>query len=217
MFSDNQPLPPIESDQTDLDFAVYIGTRHVADTSILKLIERRRDPRVLLWTPAELTQEERDRLMDFAAYRKLISDWQGKETEDAVAVVNWVSNALQSDLAKIVKIVDNSYPGRVDALNNTQMEFRWRRTAAFLTPCGRVLTAAYFPGHKLIRLRIPHGRGGKGHQRHCKAGRMPKGQSPSNIRAARTSASFEIRKKARKGVDVRATPMFRDVTFIDDS
>jgi hypothetical protein len=116
LVSGNQVLPAIESDQTDLDFAVYIGTRHVADASVAKLIDRRKDPRVILWTPAELTQEERDQLIEFAAYRKLISDWQGKETEDAVAVVNWVSNALQSDLAKIVKIVDNSYArGRVDA------------------------------------------------------------------------------------------------------
>ena len=93
MLANNQPLAPIESDQTDLDFAVYIGTRHVADTTIVKLIGQRKDPRVLLWTPAELTQEERDRLIDFAAYRRSFP-WQG-ETEDTVAVIMG-SNALQS-------------------------------------------------------------------------------------------------------------------------
>jgi len=225
MFSDNQPLPPIESDQTDLDFAVYIGTRHVADTSILKLIERRKDPRALLWTPAELTQEERDRLMDFAAYRKLISDWQGKETEDAVAVVNWVSNALQSDLAKIVKIVDNSYArGRVDALNNTQMEFRVAgELAAILTPLvDRVLTAAYvsrdikfdppFVFRKEEGVKVINGI--------VKAGRIPKGAKPNQNISAAQNFGFGLnimKKSAEKELDVSGNTYVEDMwTFVDD-
>jgi len=225
MFSDNQPLPPIESDQTDLDFAVYIGTRHVADTSILNLIERRKDPRVLLWTPTELTQEERDRLMDFAAYRKLISDWQGKETEDAVAVVNWVSNALQSDLAKIVKIVDNSYArGRVDALNNTQMEFRVAgELAAILAPLvDRVLTAAYvsrdikfdppFVFRKEEGVKVINGI--------VKTGRIPKGAKPNQNISAAQNFGFGLnimKKSAEKELDVSGNAYVQDMwTFIDD-
>jgi len=225
MFADNQPLPPIESDQTDFDFAVYIGTRHVADTSILKLIERRKDPRVLLWTPAELTQEERDRLIDFAAYRKLISDWQGKETEDAVAVVNWVSNALQSDLAKIVKIVDNSYArGRVDALNNTQMEFRVAgELAAILTPLvDRVLTAAYvsrdikfdppFVFRKEEGVKVINGI--------VKTGRIPKGAKPNQNISAAQNFGFGLnimKKSAEKELDVSGNTYVQDMwAFIDD-
>jgi hypothetical protein len=225
MFSENQPLPPIESDQTDLDFALYIGTFHVADASVLKLIERRKDPRVLLWTPAELTQEERDRLVDFAAYRKLISDWQGKETEDAVTVVNWVSNALQSDLAKIVKIVDNSYNrGRVDALNNSQMDFRVAgELAAILTPLvDRVLTAAYlsrdikfdsqFEFRKEEGVKVINGI--------VKTGCIPKGAKPNkNINAAQNFGfGLNIMKKsAEKELDVSGNVYVQDMwTFIDD-
>jgi len=225
MFSDNLPLPPIESDQTDLDFAVYIGTRHVADASVLKLIERRKDPRVLLWTPAELTQEERDRLVDFAAYRKLISDWQGKETEDAVAVVNWVSNALQSDLAKIVKIVDNSYSrGRIDALNNTKMAFRVAgELAAILTPLvDRVLTAAYVS--KDIKFDPPFvfrkEEGVKVINGIVKTGRIPKGAKPNQNISAAQNFGFGLnimKKSAEKELDVSSNAYVQDMwTFIDD-
>jgi hypothetical protein len=146
MLAENQPLPPIESDRTDLDFAVYIGTRHTPDSTALTLLERRKDPRVIVWTPAELTQEERDRLVEFAAYRKLVADWQGKDGEDAVATLNWVSSALNDDLARIAKIVDNSYArGRVDALDNTGMKVNMAgELPAILTPlAARVLSSAY--------------------------------------------------------------------------
>jgi hypothetical protein len=72
--AENLPLrPPIESDQTDLDFAVFVGTRPVEQEVVNKLLTTGKDPRVLLWVPGELTHGERERLMDFAAYRKLIA------------------------------------------------------------------------------------------------------------------------------------------------
>ena len=219
------PCHPLDSDQTDLDFAVYIGTRNVADASVLKLIERRKDPRVLLWTPAELTQEERDRLIDFAAYRKLISDWQGKETEDAVGVVNWVSNTLQSELAKIVKIVDNSYArGRIDALNNTQMKFRVAgELAAILTPLvDRVLTAAYVS--KDIKFDPPFvfrkEEGVKVINGIVKTGRIPKGAKPNQNISAAQNFGFGLnimKKSAEKELDVTGNAYVQDMwTFIDD-
>ena len=225
MLADNQSLPPIESDQTDLDFAVYIGTRHVADTTIVKLIGQRKDPRVLLWTPAELTQEERDRLTDFAAYRRLISAWQGKEIEDAVAVINWVSNALQSDLANIAKIVDNSYArGRVDALNNTRMEFRVAgELVAILTPLvDRLLTAAYvsrdikfdppFVFRKEEGVKVINGI--------VKTGRIPKGAKPNQNISAAQNFGFGLnimKKSAEKELDVSSNTYVQDMwAFIDD-
>jgi len=225
MFSENQVLPAIDSDQTDLDFAVYIGTRHVTDASVLELIERRKDTRVILWTPAELTQEERDRLIDFAAYRKLISDWQGKETEDAVAVLNWVSNALQADLAKIVKIVDISYArGRVDALNNTQMDFRVAgELAAILTPLvDRVLTAAYVS--KDIKFDPPFvfrkEEGVKVINGIVKTGRIPKGAKPNQNISAAQNFGFGLnimKKSAEKELDVSGNAYVQDMwIFIDD-
>jgi len=225
MASENQSLPPIDSDQTDLDFAVYVGTRHAAQVAVNKLLDRRKDPRVILWTPAELTQEERDRLVDFAAYRKLVSDWQGKDTEDAVAVINWVANALQTDLARIIKIVDNSYArGRVDALNNTQMDFRVAgELAGILTPLvDRVLTAAYesrdikfeppFEFRKEEGVKVINGI--------VKTGRIPKGAKPNqNISAAQNFGfGLNIMKKgAEKMLDVSDNPYVQDMwSFIDD-
>ncbi|MCF7634650.1 MAG: hypothetical protein LLF82_000114 [Dehalococcoides mccartyi] len=225
IFSESQVLPPIESDQTDLDFSVYISSRPVAESTVEKLIERRKDPRVILWTPAELTQEERDRLIDFAAYRKLVSDWQGKETEDAVTVINWVSNALQSELAKIVKIVDNSYTrGRVDALNNTQMDFRVAgELAAILTPLvDRVLTAAYvsrdikfdppFIFRKEEGVKIINGI--------VKTGYIPKGAKPNQNISAAQNFGFGLnimKKSAEKELDISDNTYAQDMwSFIDD-
>lgn len=122
--SEGTSLPPIDSAETDHDFAVFIGTRPSPQDSVNKIIAGRKDPRMLIWGGGELTHEEHERLLDFAAYRKLISEWQGKDTEDAVTVINWVANALETDMGKIAKIISDSYArGRIDSLNNTQMEF----------------------------------------------------------------------------------------------
>lgn len=146
MASENRMLPAVESDQTGDDFTICVSMYPASEDVIMRLLGWRKDPRVILWTPAELTQEERDRLINFAAYRKLVSDWQGKETEDARAVINWVASALETELGIIQKIVDNSYArGRIDAWGNTNMPFTVAgELSAILTPqVGRILAGAY--------------------------------------------------------------------------
>ena len=141
-----KPFPAVESDATDLDFAVYISDSPAQEEKIVRLLEARKDPRVILWTPDELTTGERDRLIAFAAYRILVEAWQGKETEDAVAVINWVSSSLQAELGTILKIVESSYGrGRIDALNQTMMPFSMAgELSAILAPIvDRVLTGTY--------------------------------------------------------------------------
>jgi len=210
MAADNQPLPPIDSDQSDLDFAVFIGIRPVSQPAVNKLLDRRKDPRVIIWTPGELTQEECDRLIDFAAYRKLLSDWQGKETEDAMAVINWVSNSLQTELAKIIKVIDNSFSrGSVDALNNSQMDFRVAgELATILSPLvDRVLTAAYesrdvkfdppFVFRKEEAVKVINGI--------VKTGLIPKGAKPNQNISAAQNFGFGLnimKKSAEKELDV---------------
>ncbi|MCI0528027.1 MAG: hypothetical protein L0Y56_11380, partial [Nitrospira sp.] len=223
--SEKRPLPGIDSDQTDLDFAVFISTKPISSQTITKLLTHCKDPRVLLWTPGELSSEERERLLDFAAYRKLISDWQGKETEDAVAVINWVANALQTDMGKIAKIVDSSYArGRIDALNNTQLEFHVAgELSSILTPLvDRVLTAAYesrdikfeppFIFRKEEGVKIINGI--------VKIGRIPKGAKPNqNISAAQNFGfGLKIMKKgAEKELDISDNPYVKDMgSFLDD-
>ena len=146
MADDNLMLPAINSDESDNDYLILVSTKPVSDMSVRKLLSQRRDPRIILWSPDALNTEEKDRVLDFTAYRKLVSDWHGKETEDAVAVINWVVNTLQTELAKIMKAVENSYArGQMDALNNSKMKFQVAgELAAILTPIvGRVLPLAY--------------------------------------------------------------------------
>lgn len=144
--SDGLILPAIASPETDLDFAAFVGTKPLDQSIINKILLQRNDPRVIVWTPDDLSQEERDRLFDFAAYRKLVNDNQGKDSEEAIAIINWVAEQLQKEIGRIAKIVDSSYSrGRMDALNNSRMDFHVAgELTGILTPViDRVLRAAY--------------------------------------------------------------------------
>jgi len=144
--SDLMNLPDLATDQTHYDFGAFISTKPVGPELCQKLLTRRTDPRILLWSPDELTAQERDRLIDFAAYRKLVADWQNKETEDALAVISWVNNALKTEMGPIAKIAENSYArGRIDALNNSDMKFRLvGELSSVLSPLvDRVLKSVY--------------------------------------------------------------------------
>jgi hypothetical protein len=147
---EHKQLPMVETDQ-DRDFVVVVASHPAPPEIVEQLLNQRNDPRVLVWTPAELTTEERSRLIDFTAYRKLVSSWEGKDTEDAVAVVNWVANTLQTEIGKIVRIIDSSYGrGRVDSLQHTRLDFHvaGERLAPILEPLvDRVLTSSYVSRH----------------------------------------------------------------------
>lgn len=124
MASEQSHVQSIESEQNDQDFAVWISQKHAAEGSVDKILKMGYEPRNIFWTPGELNQEERERLLDFAAYRELVEFWQGKESEDAVAIINWVSNALETEMGKLEGIVTSCYArGRMDCLNNNYMDF----------------------------------------------------------------------------------------------
>lgn len=222
---DGQSLPAIDSDQTDRDFAAFISTQSVISSQVAKLLDRRKDPRVLFWTPGELRTDERDRLIDFAAYRKLVTDWQGKETEDAVAIINWVANALQSDLGKIYKIVPDSYArGRIDAWDNTQMEFHVAgELKSILTPLiDRMLTTAY--ESREIKFEPPFifrkEEGVKLINGIVKIGEIPKGAKPNQNISAAQNFGFGLRlikKSAEKKLDISDNPYVQAVwDFLDE-
>ncbi len=146
MSANSVALPPIDTEQTDWDFAITISTKPATHEAVTKLLSLRKDPRYILWTPAELSPEERNRLLELAAYRKLVADWQDKETEDAITVISWVTNTLQTEMGKIVHIVDSSYGrGQIDALNNTAMDYPAAgELMSILTPVvERVLNSVY--------------------------------------------------------------------------
>jgi hypothetical protein len=118
-------LPPLRTDETENDFAVYIGIRHVEQIIIDKLCKATNDPRIILWNPDTRNSEETDKVIRFAAYRKLVTTWAGKDNEDAVTVINWVSNNLQTELGNMLKVVQNTYArGRIDTEKNSQIDFR---------------------------------------------------------------------------------------------
>ncbi len=222
---ENQVLPPIDSDQTERDFAVFVGTKPISQDVINGLLKKRNDLRVIFWSPGELAKEEKDRLLDFAAHRKLISDWQGKETEDAVAVVTWVYETLQRDIGTIAKIVDNSYArGRVDALNNSRMQFRVAgELPTIVSPLvDRVLTATY--ESKDIQFDHPFvfkkEEGVKVINGIVKTGQIPKGMKPNQNISAAQNFGFGlkiIKKVAERNLDTSDNPYARDIlTFIED-
>lgn len=139
-------LPPVFSDQEDQDFAVYVASKPVSPKILSDVLTGIKDKRVLLWTPDELNHDEKQRLLDFAAYLKLIKEWGGKDTEDADTVVNWVAKRLKTETGKIVQIIQVSYGrGRFDAVNNSQMPFHAAgERAAIITPLiDRVLSGVY--------------------------------------------------------------------------
>ena len=138
-------LPSINSDQTGLDFAVFVSATPAA-AELDKLIEVKRDGRVLFWSPDELTPSERALLTDFTAYRALVADFSGRDTQEAKEVLEWVQGRLRGEMGSVYRIVPDSYArGRIAALDHSQMAFQAQgELAALLTPLvGQVLDASY--------------------------------------------------------------------------
>lgn len=139
------PLPPINSADTDQDFAVFVSNRPCGD-KVAAIASRIKEQRALYWTPGELSQAERDKLIDFAAYRQLVADFRGKDTADAKDVLNWVADRLKGEMGTIYKIVPDSYSrGRICATDHANMSFTCEgELRAILEPLvGQVLDAVY--------------------------------------------------------------------------
>lgn len=117
------PLPPINSPDTDHDFAVFISNRPCKE-HIASIADRIKDPRVLYWSPDELSPSERERLIDFAAFRQLVADYRGKESAEAKDVLGWVADRLKGEMGTICKLVPDSYGrGQICAIDHERIEF----------------------------------------------------------------------------------------------
>ncbi|MEZ4863527.1 MAG: hypothetical protein R3C14_19565 [Caldilineaceae bacterium] len=141
----NNPLPSVNSDQTDLDFALFVSTTHTGE-HIKKLVQHKNDQRVLFWTPDELLPAERELLIDFVAYRTLVSDFRARDDQQSKEVLNWVQSRLRNQMGSIYKIVPDAYGrGAITALNHGQLTFACRGDLEnILTPLvGQVLDATY--------------------------------------------------------------------------
>jgi len=117
------PLPNINSPATGLDYAMFVSSTPCTD-ELDGLIKDQKDPRVLFWSPDALTASEQSLLIDFAAYRRMVAEYVGKDTEDARVVLEWVKGQLNANLGAIYRIIPDSYGrGRIAAQDHTQMAF----------------------------------------------------------------------------------------------
>jgi len=113
---------------------------YISSTSCLEdldnLIKDQKDPRVMFWSPDVLTASEQSLLVDLAAYRRMVAEYVGKDTEDARIVLEWVKGQLSANLGAIYRIIPDSYGrGRIAAQDHTQMAFTVQgELSAILTP-----------------------------------------------------------------------------------
>ena len=141
----NHMLPSINSTETGLDFAVFISSTPVTD-EIAQLIAARQEPRAIFWAPDPLSASERDLLIDFGAYRKLVAEFAGRDSEEARAVLEWVQHRLRDQMGSIYRIVPGAYSrGVMAAANHQRLDITVTgELTAFLTPVvGQVLDSVY--------------------------------------------------------------------------
>lgn len=194
--SRGQALPPINSPDTDHDFAVFISNRHCGD-KVTELAKRVNDPRSLFWTPSQLISQERDRLLDFAAYRELVKDYQSKDTEDAKDVVQWVANRLRDEIGSIAKIVTDAFGrGQISAADHSNMSFACQgELLSILTPLvGQVLDGVYVskelefdapaPFNDAEAIKVINGI--------VKTGDIPKGTKPNQFTSAADNYGYAL-------------------------
>jgi len=132
-------LPNINSTDTGLDFAVFISNTPLLAAEQDKLTKDKADPRVLFWTPDALTPSDQSLLIDFTAYRTMVAEAIGKDTEQAKTILDWVQGRLASQMGTIYRIVPESYGrGRISGLDHSEMPFHVQgELAAISVPIGR--------------------------------------------------------------------------------
>jgi hypothetical protein len=138
-------LPSINSAETGLDFAVFISNV-AAESELNKLVKDKADARVLFWSPDALSPAEESLLIDFGAYREMVKEAQGKETEKAKLILDWVQGRLGSQMGSIYRIVPDSYGrGRITAADHSALSFLCQgELSSILTPLvGQVLDSTY--------------------------------------------------------------------------
>ncbi len=138
-------LPSINSAETGLDYAVFVSSTPAVD-QLDDLIKSKQDSRVLFWAPDVLTASEQSLLVDFIAYRTLVADYRGQDTQEAKIVLDWVQNRLRDQIGTIYRIVPDSYTrGRLAAADHSHMSFicEGELTAIFTPLVSQALDAIY--------------------------------------------------------------------------
>lgn len=216
--SKGMALPPINSADNDHDFAVFISNRPCGD-KVIELAKRVKDPRAVFWTPSDLSPSEKDRLYDFAAYRKLVADFRGKETEDAKEVLSWVASRLKNEVGTIANIVRTSYSrGRICAADHGDMQFTCEGDlSAIITPLvGQVLDATYESSKLKFDAPAPFSdaEGIKVINGIVRVGEIPKGTKPNKDISAADNYGYALgimKKSAQRKLDPSACEFAKDI------
>ncbi|MGP0070194.1 MAG: hypothetical protein ACLQGP_42170, partial [Isosphaeraceae bacterium] len=216
--SKGQSLPPLNTADTDHDFAVFIGNRPFGD-KLADLAKKVGDPRVLFWSPAPFTAQEKERLLDFGAYRELVKDHQHKDTEDAREVIQWVANRLRDEIGTTAKIVTDSYArGQISAVDHSNLSFHCQgELLAILTPgVGQVLDAVY--GSAKIEIDAPalfdDAEAIKVINGIIKAGDIPKGTKPNQFTSAADNYGYALgimKKDGTRQLNTKGNPFVEDL------
>lgn len=218
------PLPNINSPATGLDYAMFISSTPCID-ELDGLIKDQKDPRVLFWSPDALTASEQSLLIDFAAYRRMVAEYVGKNTEDARIVLEWVKGQLNAHLGSIYRIVPDSYGrGRIAAQDHTQMAFAVQgELSAILTLLvAQVLDTVYVcremefdapaPFNDVNAINVINGI--------VKTGLIPRGAKPSKEISAAQNYGFALQIMRRPNdhkLDLRECRYTRDLTdWVED-
>jgi hypothetical protein len=219
--SKGQALPPINTADTDHDFAVFISNRPCGD-KVTELAKKVGDARTLFWTPAQLTPQEKDRLLDFAAYRELVKEYTGhpkRDTAEANEVITWVSNRLKDEIGSIAKIVTDSYGrGQISAADHSSMSINSvGELLAILTPLvGHVLDGVYeskeiefdapAPFTDAEAIKVINGV--------VKTGDIPKGTKPNQFTSAADNYGYALgimKKDGTKQLNTKGNAFVEDV------
>lgn len=216
--SKNQPLPPINSADTDQDFAIFVSNRPCGD-KVSELAKKTGDARVLFWTPGQFSPAERDRLLDFAAYRELVKEYQHKDTEEAKAVIQWVATRLRDEIGSIVKIIADSYGrGQISAADHSNMSFNCQgELLAILTPLvDTVLDGVY--ESKKIEFDVPapfnDTEAVKVINGIVKTGDIPKGTKPNQFTSAADNYGYALgimKKDGTKSLNTKGNEFVEDL------
>ena len=211
-------LPSVNSADTGNDFMVFISSTP-ADDQIDNLFLSKNDPRVLFWTPDELSPIEKNLLIDFTAYRILIREYAGRDSQDAKIVLDWVQNRLRDQMGTIYRIIPDSYGrGRIASLDHSQMEFTVQgEISAILTPLvSQVLDDTYIskelaftapaPFNDTNAINVIIGI--------VKVGEIPRGARPDRYISAAQNYGFDLqimRRPNDKKLDLRDCRYTKDI------
>jgi hypothetical protein len=220
----NALLPAINSPETGNDFMVLISSTP-AGAELDRLVESKKDPRILFWSPDALTPTEQSLLIDFAAYRTLVEDFTGRDNQEAREVLDWVQGRLRQQMGAIYRIVPDSYSrGRIAAQDHQQMAFVCQgELASVLTPLvGQALDTVYVcqemafdapaPFNDVNALNVINGI--------VKVGEIPRGAKPNKEISAAQNYGFALqimRKPNDRRLDLSACRYTDDLlAWIED-